>query len=385
MAAVSDLAKTVGPHIVGHKRPYESLKEGNRRPDDDQPSPVKLHQQLPGQSLVGVSAIAASAFSFSLMSAGVRMVSDDFPATQTMFIRSSIQSIFSFSFLFLKGLPILGSQPVRRWVILRGFVGAATNWIMYFAVTQISLGDANALIFTAPVFTALLSCVLLHEPFAMLEALAVLTSVAGVLLVSRPPFLFGSDAAEHDSFRTATSMARAPVVAMCLVGACLNGSIFIIVRHIGKEAHWMSLVFSFSLNGCVLSSLALAAGIEKAKWPEFSGVGVGQYAQLLVIAALAILGQSLFNFGMQREKAAMASITRQLDVPFCFLWQVVVFQEPAVWLSVTGAILVLSSTTLALGRKLMTNPPQAQVQKGVADLEEEAEEPAGEEAAREDA
>lgn len=144
----------------------------------------------------------------------------------------------------------------------------------------------------------------------------------------------------------------------------------------------MSLVFSFSLNGCVLSLLALAAGLEKAHWPEFSGIGVWQYAQLTAIGVLAIIGQSLFNFGMQREKPAIASITRQLDVPLCYLWQLLLLGEPAVLLSMVGAVMVLSSTTLALGRKLLSDPQASQVQKEVAELAEYAEERVGEEDAR---
>merc|ERR1712070_693028 len=77
-----------------------------------------------------------------------------------------------------------------------------------------------------------------------------------------------------------------------------------------------------------------------------------EYSFLIGIGLAASVAQSLFNFGMQREKPAVASITRQLDVPFSFFWQCSIFDEPAEFFSLLGASMILASTTSLLGQRL---------------------------------
>lgn len=188
-------------------------------------------------------------------------------------------------------------------------------------------------------------------------------SVTGVVLVSRPPFLFGSDAGEaalalESGDRDPALAPRQLVVMLCVIGAFLNGTIFIIVRKIGKKAHWMALVFSFSVWGIVISGTMLLAGVQEASWPSPFDVGFSPYAVLLAVGLLASLAQSLFNFGMQLESATVASITRQLDVPFSFLWQVVAFGQTPTGPSILGAIFVLTGTSSVMSRRLLCAPKE---------------------------
>jgi len=182
----------------------------------------------------------------------------------------------------------------------------------------------------------------------------------GVTLVSRPSFIFrAADAEAHTLHGAGVAGAsegaalRQATMALCVLGAALWGSVCIIVRHIGRAAHCMSCVFSFSCFCGLLSSVALIVGVEEANWPSIGEVGVGPYAMLAAIGLMACVSQGLENFGMQREQPAVASITRQLDVPLCFVWQVALFKEPPVLLSVFGSGLMLSGTTVIFGQRLL--------------------------------
>eukprot|EP00929_Paragymnodinium_shiwhaense_P116114 TRINITY_DN85381_c0_g1_i1.p1 TRINITY_DN85381_c0_g1~~TRINITY_DN85381_c0_g1_i1.p1 ORF type:complete len:440 (-),score=39.97 TRINITY_DN85381_c0_g1_i1:19-1338(-) len=358
-----------GPRVFGrgrHVSAYESLADetpGQQQPanadgcvlDLSAPSTPKDGQSK-GRRLAhvqGLLAVAGSAFFFSIMGAGVHRLASVFPATQSMLVRCLVQACFAFSFLKYNGLHILGPPQVRAWVIFRGLLGATTNWIFFFSVTQIPLGDANAILFTSPMFTSLLSCLIFGEVFTKLEATACLSSIVGVAFVSRPSLIFGvaSTGRLLEEASAQESSWRLLVAALCLLGALLNGSIFIVVKKIGKTCHWMSLVFSFALMGSIFSAVALTAGVQSAQW-HVSWIAMHEYSYLVAIGCCATLAQSLFNFGMQREKPAVAAITRQLDVPFSFFWQGLVFGESLEFFSILGALMILGSTTAILGRRL---------------------------------
>jgi len=296
-----------------------------------------------------------SAFIFSLMGAGVSSVADVFPATQCMWSRSIIQGSVAFSYLVYHGEYLLGAPEARKLVLLRGALGALNNWIFFFAITQIPLGDANAILFTGPIFTALYSCFFMGDRFSVMEVVATVLSITGVVLVARPPLLFGAGAAAARSSAsiTAGAMSRQGTVALCMLGAASNGAIPVIISGIPKgKAHWMSLLLSFALFGVTMSSIALLTGLQVARWPSIEKAGIRPWAGLLAIGLAATLAQSFWNMGCQRERPQVAAITRQLDVPLSFVWQVALFRESPMLASLFGAGMVLMSTSTVLGQKL---------------------------------
>mmetsp|Transcript_92149 Transcript_92149/g.201984 ORF Transcript_92149/g.201984 Transcript_92149/m.201984 type:complete len:452 (-) Transcript_92149:90-1445(-) len=326
--------------------------------------PRAASRRTPKAEMPGWVAILLSALLFSVMGMLVRSVKSYFSSTQSMFVRSSIQGTASLSFLLITGRPILGEPHVRCMVMWRGVVGAVANWCFFFALTQIPLGDANAIFFTAPIFTAIYTtCLTRENRISVMEGIAALISVAGLFLVSRPPFLFGDSAipeeVEEPDVKGGT-VPRSLAVGLCLLGAAGNGYIPVVVRGIPKDAvHWMALVFSFAACGFVLSGSALLFGFQEASFPAFAETGPWPYLGLLAIGCCASCGQGLWNMGCQREKPSLAAITRQMDVPFAFFWQISVFQATPVITSIMGAGLVLLSTTAVLGRKLLCTPQSA--------------------------
>lgn len=308
----------------------------------------------------GVLVVALSGFLFSMMSTCVRVAAHVFPATQTMLVRTAIQALLSLSFLLFFRLPILGAPEVRRWVLFRGLIGATNNWVLFFVVTQMAFGDAHAIFFTSPVFTVVFSCFLLGEPFLAVEGMSMAFGIAGVVLISRPPALFGPGDDEIGDLKPVVPHAVA--ISICVLGAFLGGWVPIVVRRVGKAAHWMSLVFSFAFCGVILSSIALAVGVQEAVWPSVDEVGIRPYIFLVSVGPLATVAQSMWNFGLQIEKPAVASTTQLTTVPFTFVWQTVFFGQGVPSLSVVGACMVVGSTATIVGRRICSSPADVKIE-----------------------
>merc|ERR1719240_197028 len=79
-----------------------------------------------------------------------------------------------------------GKRTVVPWLILRGGFGFGL-----YASQLLPLADAQTLVFTAPVFTVLVSGLWLRECPRLMEMLSLVISMSGAVLVTRPSFLFG--------------------------------------------------------------------------------------------------------------------------------------------------------------------------------------------------
>jgi uncharacterized membrane protein len=86
--------------------------------------------------------------------------------------------------------PVLGPRALRKWLLLRGITGFLAVSSLYLAISLMPLGDAVALSFTNPIFTAIFARIFLGEPWTWIDAAAAVTSLGGVFMLSRPSFLF---------------------------------------------------------------------------------------------------------------------------------------------------------------------------------------------------
>ena len=62
------------------------------------------------------------------------------------------------------------------------------------------LPDANTIVFSSPVYVSIFACWLVNEPCGLFQIAIICFTLIGVVLVSKPTFMFGADATS-DNFR----------------------------------------------------------------------------------------------------------------------------------------------------------------------------------------
>lgn len=75
-------------------------------------------------------------------------------------------------------------------VILVGIFGAFTMVSTFACVKFMPVGDAMTLIFTNPLFTLIFAAIFLGHPLTAIKNLSALVLMVGIVLVTKPPFLF---------------------------------------------------------------------------------------------------------------------------------------------------------------------------------------------------
>lgn len=113
--------------------------------------------------------------------------------------------------------------------------------------------------------------------------------LAGVVLVSKPQFLFGGDDKES---KDVSEWARLFAIFCALLGAVMSAIAYVTVRKIGKGAHFMVHVVYFGAISSAFSLVGMFA-FQKPVAPH----GMSEYNMLLLVGITAFIGQCFLNQG----------------------------------------------------------------------------------------
>jgi drug/metabolite transporter (DMT)-like permease len=280
----------------------------------------------------GTRYMALGAFYFSLMSFLVKLVGQTIPNQEIVLVRGLLTLGFTWVLLRHAGVAPLGNR--RGALLLRGFLGFAGLSCFYYALVHLPLAEATVLQYTNPLWAALLAGVVLSERMGRRELALVGVSLAGVVLMARPGFLFGGLQGGLDAL----------AVSVALAGAALSGAAYVMVRELSRTEHALVIVFYFPL---VTVPASLPMALTNFVWPT-----PWELLLLLGVAVTAQIGQIYITRGLQLEPAGRATAIGYLQVVFAGLWGFLFFAErPDVW-AIVGATVILGSTlVLALERR----------------------------------
>jgi len=277
----------------------------------------------------GLRYMAVGAFFFSIMSLLVKVAGQRLPSQEMVLARSATMLGLSWIGLRRAGLSWRGDAEHRPLLVIRGIFGFAALSCFYYSIVRLPLGDSNVIQYTNPAFTAVLATWVLRERLRVREATAVLISLAGVALIARPSFLFGSAGALDPL-----------VVGVALLGALCSASAYVTVRRLGGEDA-LVIIFYFSLVSVVG---AIPAGWSAMLWPS-----AREWLLLLAIGATTQVAQLYMTRGLQLERAGRATAVGYLQVVFASFWGALFFGEIPGLLTLAGFGLVIVAT-LSLAR-----------------------------------
>ncbi len=274
--------------------------------------------------------MVAAAFFFSLMSLGIKMAGQGLPCSEIVFFRSAVMLVITSILVKRSGLHPWGFR--KRLLILRGMVGFCALFGFFYAITRLPLADVTVIHFTNPVFAALLASVLLSETMRRKEVLGLLLSIAGVVLVVRPTFLFGSLASDLDMFAVAVAMGAS------VLSACA----YVTIRKLSETEHYLVIVFYFSLVSTIVS-IPLAAG--QFVWPT-----AREWVLVLGVGVCTQIAQLCLTKGLIRERAGRAMSVSYVQVVFAAIWGIVFFGQVPSLPGLAGAVLIFAGCLLVASR-----------------------------------
>ncbi|TFK38438.1 hypothetical protein BDQ12DRAFT_683666 [Crucibulum laeve] len=247
--------------------------------------------------------------------------------------------------------PYLGPKGVRLLLAFRGFSGFFGLFGMYFSLQYLSLSDSVVLTFLAPICTGIAGAFFLGEIFTVKQACAGLFSLAGVVLIARPPFLFGEAAhiphipiadglhSPIENVEKGTPAERLLAVGVALIGVLGATGTFVSVAAIGKRANPLHTMVSFSGQCIIVSSI----GMFITKTPFIMPTRIDWIGLLLLIGCLGFCGQVFMTLGFQRETAGRASMALYSQVIFANILERIFFHTVPSPLSIIGTVMIIAA------------------------------------------
>jgi drug/metabolite transporter (DMT)-like permease len=284
--------------------------------------------------------MAYGAFWFSIMSLLVKIAGQRLPSMEIVLVRAVVTLVLSYALVRRAKLPLWGNR--KDLLMVRGLLGCAALTCFYFSIVHLPLAEATVIQYTNPVFAAILAGVLLGERFGPRELLGVAASMAGVLLIARPSFLFAGSAPIN------------PVhVVIAVAGALFSATAYVTVRMLRHLDNPLVVVFYFPI---VTVPIVLPFAIVGWIWPTLAEWGI-----LFGIGTATQIAQVYMTRGLQLEPAGRATAVGYLQIVFAALWGILLLGEhPDRW-SILGATIIIGGTLLvSLSRRPAAGAPAAE-------------------------
>jgi drug/metabolite transporter (DMT)-like permease len=270
----------------------------------------------------GVRHMAVGAFWFSVMSVLVKLAGERLPSMEIVFFRGILTLAMSYVMVKRARIePVLGVN--RRLLLQRGILGAAALACFLFSLTHLPLAESTLIQYMNPVFAILVAHWWFGERMGRGEWIALVASLTGVLLITRPAFLFGGAASGIDPWHAL----------IALGGALFSGSAYATIRQMPKERPEVVVLY-LPLMSVPMSLPFIATNWHAPTWTEWLLlVGIGVATQL---------AQTSMTRGLQIEKTARATMVGYVQIIFAGAWGALLFGESITAWTIVGAVIVLA-------------------------------------------
>ena len=267
-------------------------------------------------------------FLFSCMNAVVKFV-PHIPAVEIVFFRSLVSLVMSYSVLRANKVYVWGNN--RKLLIARGLTGAVALILYFVLLQQIPLATAVTLQFLAPIFTAVLGMVLLHERVRPWQWVFFAISFGGMLVIN------GFDA------RISTVHLLMGIVAA--VGA---GMAYTIIRKLNYSEHPLVIVLYFPLV-----TLPITGVYASFHWVMPQG---WDWAFLLGVGILTQFAQYFMTKSYQAEEISKVANLNYLSIVYALSLGFIFFGETFNLMTYGGMALVLAGVILNVWYKQQVTP-----------------------------
>lgn len=205
--------------------------------------------------------------------------------------------------------------------MLQGMGGGLLLLFIYMSIQRVPLGNSSAIFFCTPVFTFVFAVCMLGERMGLYRVFISILMLAGVCLISRPPFIFGPDATPSGGHDDLDNSFNVLGYALAFMVPVMSAVVSIVTRQL-KHIHPSVLMLWFGLGGLVVA----LGGMTFVSSFHFGDVvsSSERIMCVLSICALGILGNVLYTVAMKYVSPSKANVFRSFEVILNFVLQITI-------------------------------------------------------------
>jgi len=267
----------------------------------------------------------------------IQRVSRDFSSNQVLHFVGVQLVAYNYATASHKKLPCCPSNPsITSKLILRALAGMTSGILFYGGLPLAPLSEATVVQMSTPVMTGILALAFLNERYDRTLLLTTIFSLMGILMITKPPFLFG--ATEDDSQYPYKTFG----LIILLVSSLFNSFGQILIKKLGAVSNAYTTSFYVGIGFCFSSSLGqIMQGVTSpADWIP--------YLWILLIGASRYLTHLLNNKSYALGNAGKISLISYAQVPVAYLIDLVIVGRELDFYSGLGSLSVFSSMFIML-------------------------------------
>lgn len=237
--------------------------------------------------------------------------------------------------------------------LIRSFPFFSCCRVSYYALRFMTLSDSCTIVMSAPVYVTFLACVFLKEPCGVFHIISIFVTMSGVVLITRPAFLFGAPL-EGEFFTPDQNL----IGALLSLISCLAVSMtFVWIRKLQKTT--TSVVIIWFSTFCIVMGLIVMAILHFLFQMELGlPVTLSDYGYCTANAFCGVSAQFFLVYSLKLEEAGLVSLVRAFDIVVSFLFQFAILKEQTiVWTSILGAVIVTMGVAMSCVKKLYESRP----------------------------
>ena len=217
--------------------------------------------------------------------------------------------------------------------------GGLRIFFIFTSFSRLPLGDSTTILSSSPVIVMMLSTCFFREWCGVYRVVAAISLLAGVILISKPPFIFVQEAGQ-----TYDSLGYTLVICACVMSAL--GVIF--MKVIAKSVDREVMLFYLGISTTVFGFFGLFVfGKPSVPWTLDGLLAVG-------VGLLSMIETYVLLWAVQLESAARVMVVRQFQIVLSYAVQVIMFGAVPTLLDLLGAAITLI-TVLSIPLEPMIN------------------------------
>jgi drug/metabolite transporter (DMT)-like permease len=249
------------------------------------------------RNFLAIAAMIASTFFFLVGDSLVKLITEELPVPQTIFLRGLITSALVFAAVCYSGLLPHLHRLFDKAVLIRSSTEGLTTLLIVTALTHMAIADATAVINSVPLVATAMAVVFLREKVSLRGWAALLVGFAGVILVLRP---------NNEQFNIFSLFAVAATVSISIRE--------IVTRRISSDIPSLILTFGSAIVVCLTGILAILVTRE---WESLTP----QLMMMVCAASITLFGA--YHFAVISIRLGEISLT----APFRYtviLWGILI-------------------------------------------------------------
>lgn len=222
----------------------------------------------------------------------------------------------------------VGGPPNWGLQALRSALGWISNVLVFAAVTQIALTDANALSFLSPFATMLIAIPVLGERPGRWRWLAAGLAFVGAVILLRP----GAGVFQ-------------PAALLALAAAVTMGCEAIVIKRLAMTEPLARTMLINNVMGAVLASVAALVVFE---WPAFPAT----WAAMAALGTMMVIAQVLYLLANLRGEASLIAPFWYLVLVWAGVYDALIFDVWPDAVSITGSAIIVAGGLLMTAREM---------------------------------